>query len=217
MTFDGHTWTLRREAPDFSDFGFAQRFHGGLDSDTIRGEWLETAEQIGPRRRTAWTGRRRLDARLRPRVHADPSTVQVRLRHRRQPARGIGFAIARRRASRCAVFAHQHAAARRRARLGADPRIEAVLEAIGGEVADAGFDLVAAGAPEALFAAADDAFGHVDILVCNHASSGPDGALHELSADILDPTGRSTPAPRCCSPRPSRPSTTAARAAAWCS
>ena len=61
-----------------------------------------------------------------------------------------------------------------------------MLEAIGGEVADAGFDLAWPDAPEALFAAANDAFGHVDVLVCNHASSGPDGALHELSADILD-------------------------------
>jgi len=44
MTFDGRTWTLRREAPDFSDFGFAQRFTGELDGDTIRGEWLRTAD-----------------------------------------------------------------------------------------------------------------------------------------------------------------------------
>jgi hypothetical protein len=44
MTFDGRTWTLRREAPDFSDFGFAQRFSGELDGDTIRGEWLKTAD-----------------------------------------------------------------------------------------------------------------------------------------------------------------------------
>ena len=39
-----------------------------------------------------------------------------------------------------------------------------------------GFDLVEPGAPEALMEAARDALGHVDILVCNHASSGPDGA-----------------------------------------
>ena len=44
MTFDGRTWTLRREAPDFSDFGFAQRFTAELDGDTIRGEWLKTAD-----------------------------------------------------------------------------------------------------------------------------------------------------------------------------
>ena len=28
--------------------------------------------------------------------------------------------------------------------------------------------------------------GHVDVLVCNHASSGPDGALSELTAEMLD-------------------------------
>ena len=41
-------------------------------------------------------------------------------------------------------------------------------------------------APEALFAPARAAFGHVDVLVCNHASSGPDGPLGELTADMLD-------------------------------
>ena len=39
MTFDGRTWTLTREQPDFSDFSFSQRYVGELDGDTIRGEW----------------------------------------------------------------------------------------------------------------------------------------------------------------------------------
>ena len=102
---------------------------------------------------------------------------------------GIGFAIARRLADAgVRVFAHQPRAARRRARLGRRPRRDrgGAEKAIGGEVADASFDLAWPDAPEALFAAANDAFGHVDILICNHASSGPDGALHELSVDILD-------------------------------
>ncbi len=101
---------------------------------------------------------------------------------------GIGFAIARRLAERgVRVFAHHHVAHDAERAWGADPGgIEAVLEAIGGEVADAGFDLAWPDAPEALFAAAQEAFGHVDILVCNHASSGPDGSLAELTAELLD-------------------------------
>jgi hypothetical protein len=39
MTFDGRTWTLTREKPDFSDFNFAQRYVGELEGDTIRGAW----------------------------------------------------------------------------------------------------------------------------------------------------------------------------------
>lgn len=31
-----------------------------------------------------------------------------------------------------------------------------------------------------------DEFGHVDVLVCNHARSGGDGALGELTAEMLD-------------------------------
>jgi 3-oxoacyl-[acyl-carrier protein] reductase len=101
---------------------------------------------------------------------------------------GIGLAIARRLAERgVRVFAQHHVPHDVEREWGADPGgIEAVLEAIGGEVADAGFDLAWPDAPAALFAAAQEAFGHVDILVCNHASSGPDGALGELTADMLD-------------------------------
>jgi hypothetical protein len=39
MTFDGRTWTLTREQPDFSDFNFSQRYVGELDGDVIRGAW----------------------------------------------------------------------------------------------------------------------------------------------------------------------------------
>ena len=101
---------------------------------------------------------------------------------------GIGFAIARRLAERgVRVFAHHHVPHDAERAWGADPGgIEAVLAEIGGEVADAGFDLAWPDAPEALFAAAAEAFGHIDILVCNHASSGPDGSLAELTAELLD-------------------------------
>lgn len=99
---------------------------------------------------------------------------------------GIGFAIARRLAAAGAsIFAHHHVPHDAERAWGAD-QLEAVLAGIGGTVADAGMDLAEPGAPERLVAAARDAFGHVDILVCNHASSGPDGSLGELTAEILD-------------------------------
>jgi 3-oxoacyl-[acyl-carrier protein] reductase len=108
---------------------------------------------------------------------------------------GIGFAIARRLAAAGAsVFAHHHVPHDAERAWGADPGgIEAVLEELrhaladpGARVADLGVDLAAPDRPERLFGAAVDALGHVDVLVCNHASSGPDGGLGDLSAEILD-------------------------------
>jgi 3-oxoacyl-[acyl-carrier protein] reductase len=101
---------------------------------------------------------------------------------------GIGFAIARRLAQAGArVFAHHHVPHDAERPWGADPDgIEAVVAAIGGQAAHGGFDLAAPDAPAALMRAAQAAFGHVDILVCNHASSGPDGALADVTAEMLD-------------------------------
>lgn len=53
-------------------------------------------------------------------------------------------------------------------------------------IADASADLADPAAPERLLGQAVARFGHVDILVCNHARSGADGALGELTADMLD-------------------------------
>ena len=41
MTFDGRTWTLTREKPDFSPLEFKQRFTGTFEdgNTTIRGGW----------------------------------------------------------------------------------------------------------------------------------------------------------------------------------
>src|SRR4051794_34035905 len=98
---------------------------------------------------------------------------------------GIGFAIARRlRAAGVQVFAHQHVLHDQDRPWGADDIGEVLAEL--GDPPHLGSDLVAPGAPEALMSAAADALGHVDILVCNHASSGPDGALGALTAPILD-------------------------------
>jgi hypothetical protein len=39
MTFDGTTWTLLREKPDFSPLDFKQRYVGTLAGDRIDGAW----------------------------------------------------------------------------------------------------------------------------------------------------------------------------------
>jgi hypothetical protein len=41
MTFDGRTWTLQRDAPDFTPLNFAQRYVGVLSDDGSRidGRW----------------------------------------------------------------------------------------------------------------------------------------------------------------------------------
>jgi hypothetical protein len=39
MTFDGTTWTLLRETPDFSPLNFNQRYVGTLRGDRIDGAW----------------------------------------------------------------------------------------------------------------------------------------------------------------------------------
>jgi hypothetical protein len=48
MTLDQHTWTLRRDKPDFTPLDFAQRFTGAFAADghTITATW-ETREQGG--------------------------------------------------------------------------------------------------------------------------------------------------------------------------
>ena len=101
---------------------------------------------------------------------------------------GIGFAIARRLAADgVRVFAHHHVPHDADRDWGADPAgIDAVIDAIGGDTAHAGFDLARRDTPAALLDAARAAFGHVDILVCNHASSGPDGPLADVTAAMLD-------------------------------
>jgi 3-oxoacyl-[acyl-carrier protein] reductase len=104
---------------------------------------------------------------------------------------GIGFAIARRLgAAGMDVFAHHHVPHDRDRAWAPEPGgIEAVLAELrgaGGRVADMGMDLARPGAPEELMETAVAAFGHVDVLVCNHASSGPDAGLGGLTAEMLD-------------------------------
>jgi 3-oxoacyl-[acyl-carrier protein] reductase len=53
-------------------------------------------------------------------------------------------------------------------------------------LADLGADLASEPAPQMVMDAAVAAFGHVDVLVCNHARSGSDGDLASVDAAMLD-------------------------------
>jgi 3-oxoacyl-[acyl-carrier protein] reductase len=108
---------------------------------------------------------------------------------------GIGYAVARRLAGLGAgLFLHHHAPHDRDQPWGADPGgpgavVAGVTEALaadGASVHHLGLDLADPSAPSQLADAATGAFGHVDILVCNHARSGGDGPLGTLDAAMLD-------------------------------
>jgi hypothetical protein len=47
MTFDGTTWTLQRDEPDFSELSFTQRYEGTVAGDTITGRWMTGDEGGG--------------------------------------------------------------------------------------------------------------------------------------------------------------------------
>lgn len=106
---------------------------------------------------------------------------------------GIGFATAVRLAAAGAdLFITHHRAHDEAQPWGADD-IEAVLGGIrdarldeGQRVADMPVDLAAPDAPDWVMARAVETYGHVDILICNHARSGGDGSLGELTAEMLD-------------------------------
>ncbi|PPK64857.1 SDR family oxidoreductase [Actinokineospora auranticolor] len=101
---------------------------------------------------------------------------------------GIGYATARRLADAGArLFLHHHAPHDAEQTWGADPDGPAALAAsLGDDVRHLGLDLTDPGAPERLMAAAVEAYGHVDVLVCNHARGGGDGPLGTLDAEMLD-------------------------------
>jgi 3-oxoacyl-[acyl-carrier protein] reductase len=108
---------------------------------------------------------------------------------------GIGYAIARRLAALGAsVFLHHYAPHDRDQPWGADPGgpgavLAGVTGALAGDkarVEQMELDLSVPAAPAQLIGAAAGAFGHLDILVCNHARSGGDGPLGALDAAMLD-------------------------------
>ena len=88
------------------------------------------------------------------------------------------------------------------------------LAADGARVHDTELDLAEPGAPEQLINAAAGQFGHLDILICNHARSGGDSPLGTLTAAMLDVHWAVNTRSSILLARPSRPGTTAAPAAA---
>ena len=108
---------------------------------------------------------------------------------------GIGYAIARRLAALGAsLFLHHYAPHDRDQPWGGDPGgIRAVIDGVtsalaadGARVHDARLDLAAPGAPSTAHHRGRRPFGHLDILICNHARSGGDGPLGTLHAAMLD-------------------------------
>ncbi|WP_239406202.1 SDR family oxidoreductase [Frankia sp. Cj3] len=108
---------------------------------------------------------------------------------------GIGYAIARRLAALGAsLFLHHYTPHDHAQPWGADPigipaviaGVTSALAADGARVHDTELDLAEAAAPGQLINAATDEFGHLDILICNHARSGGDGPLGTLDAAMLD-------------------------------
>ena len=100
---------------------------------------------------------------------------------------GIGFAVARRLLELgAAVFAHSWRAHDEGQPWGADD-LEAVVDELRahGRVEHLEADFAQPEAPARVVSAVREAFGHVDILVVNHARSGQ-GRLEELTAEQLD-------------------------------
>ncbi|WP_329787769.1 SDR family oxidoreductase [Lentzea sp. DG1S-22] len=97
---------------------------------------------------------------------------------------GIGYAIASRlRGLGAEVFVQHHVPHDEAQPWGADS-VDEVLAGVGAQ--GLGVDLADPAGPERLVAAAVEAFGRVDVLVCNHARSGGDGSLAEVDAEMLD-------------------------------
>jgi 3-oxoacyl-[acyl-carrier protein] reductase len=97
---------------------------------------------------------------------------------------GIGQAIARRLgAAGARLFLHSYAPHDREQPWGADPDVPG---GFADEEAHFEADLAEPDAPQALVDAAVARFGHVDVLVCNHAQSGHDGPLETMDAARLD-------------------------------
>lgn len=106
---------------------------------------------------------------------------------------GIGFAIAKRLAAAGADLAVAHYVAHDDEQPWGSDDIDLVLAGIreaqraaSQRLFDYSVDLSEAEAAAGLMAEAAAQLRHIDILVCNHARSGGDGALGELTADMLD-------------------------------
>jgi 3-oxoacyl-[acyl-carrier protein] reductase len=133
---------------------------------------------------------------------------------------GIGAAVARRVAAAGAdVVLHSWTAHDRAMPWGADEAgaeaLLAELRALGRRTAHEPADFADPTAPERVVDAAVAAFGHVDVLVANHARSSRRRLSSSPARSWTCPT-RSTPGRRCCWSRPLPRSTTGVTAAASC-
>lgn len=106
--------------------------------------------------------------------------------------RGIGYAIAERLASLGAdVFVQHHAPHDAEQAWGADD-LDRVRDGVraaqrpGARFGDLGLDLARDDAPDLLIEAAHGLTGRLDVLVCNHARSGGDGSIFDMTARTLD-------------------------------
>jgi 3-oxoacyl-[acyl-carrier protein] reductase len=102
---------------------------------------------------------------------------------------GIGFAVARRLLhDGCRVVVHHYTPHDAQQPWGADDMsvLLAALSDHGALSGDISADLAEPDAPAQVMAAAVAALEHVDILVCNHARSAPDGPLLEMTPEVLD-------------------------------
>ncbi|PXY38598.1 SDR family oxidoreductase [Prauserella flavalba] len=106
---------------------------------------------------------------------------------------GIGYAIARRLAAYGANVFLQHFQPHDREQAWGADDLDAVLDGVrscltgeGARLAHVAADFAEPETPQRVLDAAVAEFGHVDVLVCNHALSGADGPLGELTAVELD-------------------------------
>ncbi|WP_026550953.1 SDR family oxidoreductase [Arthrobacter sp. Br18] len=106
--------------------------------------------------------------------------------------RGISFAIAERLAGMGASFFVQHYSPHDAEQPWGAENVPDLLGGLDGKLtagarlADAELDFAQEDAPRQLIDTAKAAFGHLDVLVCNHARSGGDGPLAAMTAATLD-------------------------------
>lgn len=106
--------------------------------------------------------------------------------------KGIGFAIASRLADMGASLFVQHYAPHDAEQPWGADQLDEVIESLqsrlvqGAQLKHRQLDFAGAGAGAELIDSAAEAIGHLDILVCNHARSGGDGRLSEMTAEKLD-------------------------------
>jgi 3-oxoacyl-[acyl-carrier protein] reductase len=106
--------------------------------------------------------------------------------------RGIGFAVARRFAELGATVFIQHYSPHDAGQPWGADDIDAVRDGIksalveGAAFGDLSLDLSLPASVGALMDAASGLTGSVDILVCNHARSGGDGSIFDMTPELLD-------------------------------